>query len=119
MPEKALREAREALEGLNVDQILLAYAQDAIFEDISAGERIVGQAGLRAYFEQLFSLPGVAFSDIRIFDGGSFAALEWVWSGLKRNTGGAYSVRGASVIELREGKIIRESIYYDPKPARS
>ena len=116
MITEALLVAKEALEELNLDKILSACAENAVFEDVPAGERIIGKSGLRSYFEQLFSLPGVAFSDIRIFVGGDFAALEWAWSGLKRDTGEPYRVRGASVIELREGKIARESIYYDPKP---
>jgi ketosteroid isomerase-like protein len=119
MPTEALVEAKEALEELDADKILSAYAENAVFEDISAGERITDKARLRVYFERLFSLPGIAFSDIRIFDGGSFAAIEWVWSGLRRDGGGPYRVRGASVIELHAGKIARESIYYDPKPALS
>ena len=44
-------------------------------------------------------------------------SLEWTWSGLKRQSKERYQVRGASVIELQQGKIGRESIYYDPKPA--
>ena len=119
MLTKALLEAKEALEELNIDKILSAYAENAVLEDISAGISIMDRAGLSAYFEKLFSLPGVAFSDIRLFDGKKFAAVEWVWSGLKRDTGESFRIRGASVIELMDGKIVRESIYYDPKPTLS
>ena len=119
MPSKALLNAKKALEELNLEKILSIYAENAVFEDISAGQRIMDKTTLRTYFEQLFSLPGVSFSDIRILDGSNFAVIEWIWSGLKCDTGETYRVRGASVVELWKGKIVRESIYYDPKPALS
>jgi len=119
MSAKALKDAKEALEGLDVDKILSAYAENAIFEDIPAGLQIMDSTRLRSYFEQLFSLPEVAFSDIRIFDGGDFAAIEWTLAGVKRDTSVPFRVRGASVIELSEGRIARESIYYDSRAALS
>jgi ketosteroid isomerase-like protein len=114
MVAKILLKAKAALEELNLEKILAAYAENAVFEDVSAGERLTDKASFRAYFEQLFSLPGVAFSDISILDGKHFAVLEWTWSGLKRQSKERYEVRGASVIEIRQGKIVRECIYYDP-----
>jgi steroid delta-isomerase-like uncharacterized protein len=119
MSAKALKEAKEALEGLDADRIVNVYANEFLFEDASSKERITGRKALREYFQQLFALPQVSFSDIRIFEAGSFAAIEWTWSGVKSDTGKPYRVKGASVIELREGKISRETIYYDPGPALS
>ena len=117
MTTQCLLDAKEALETLNHKAILSIYAEDFLFEDVPAGLRITDRAGLEGYFSNLFSLPGVAFTDVRIFDSGDFAVLEWTWSGTHRKTGEAYHVRGVSVIELRGGKIARESIYYDPSLA--
>jgi steroid delta-isomerase-like uncharacterized protein len=117
MTTSALQVAKEALESLDVDKILSAYAENFLFEDRAAGEAIQDRSALRAYFQKLFTFPGVRFSDIRVFDGDDFAALEWTWSGVKRITGEPFHVRGASVIELYQGKICRETIYYDPRPA--
>ena len=119
MSGKALKEAKEALEGLDADRIVNVYANEFLFEDSSSKECITDRKALREYFQQLFALPQVSFSDIRIFEAGSFATIEWIWSGVKRDTGKPYRVKGASVIELREGKISRETIYYDPRPALS
>jgi len=113
MKSNTLLDAKQALEELDVNKLLNAYSEYAVFEDIPANLRHTDKTELRAYFEKLFSLPGVAFSDIRIFEGKEFAALEWVWSGLKPDTGKHFSIRGASVIEMRNGKIESESIYYD------
>lgn len=116
MTTQSLLDAKQALETLDHRAIFTIYAEDFLFEDVPDGLRITDRAELEGYFTHLFSLPGVKFSDIRIYDGGTFAAVEWTWSGIHRRTGEVYRVRGASVIELRGGKIARESIYYDPAP---
>jgi ketosteroid isomerase-like protein len=119
MPAKVLQDAKSALEGLNTDKIIEIYSDNFLFEDTSSKEQITDRSSLRKYFQQLFSLPKVTFSDIRIFEAESFAVIEWIWGGVKRSNGEPFRVRGASVIELSEGKVSRESIYYDPKSAWS
>ena len=119
MITKTLLDAKEALEELNLKKILKAYDDPFIFEDIPNGFRLSDREHLSQYFSSLFSMPGVAFSDIRIFDGGQFAALEWTWSGINQGSGKGFSIRGASVIEIRNQKIARESIYYDPRETES
>ena len=42
--------------------------------------------------------------------------VEWVWSGVDKDwfkTGKPFSVRGVSVIEVRDGKISRNKDFYD------
>jgi ketosteroid isomerase-like protein len=119
MSAKVLRDAKEALESLNVDQIIKIYAAEFLFEDTSSKEQITDQTSLREYFQQLFALPQVSFSDIRIIEADQFAVIEWTWGGVKRSTGEPFRVKGVSVMELAESKITRESIYYDPRPALS
>ena len=117
MEPNVLNEAKAALEGLDTDKIVSAYHDDFVFEDVPGGQRITNKTALRTYFQSLFSLPGVAFTDISIHEGETSAAIEWTWCGDKVSSPGVYRIRGASVIELREGKIARESIYYDPTEA--
>jgi len=116
MLAKVLQDAKEALEGLNPDKIIEIYADEFLFEDTSSKEQIIDRTSLRKYFQQLFALPHVSFSDIRIFEAEYFATIEWTWGGVSPITRELYRVRGASVIELSGGKVIRESLYYDPKP---
>ncbi len=79
-------------------------------------ERFTDRASLKNYYQQLFSLPEVSFSDFKILESEHFAVSEWTWSGVSPITGKQYRVRGASIIELSYGKVIRERQYYDPKP---
>lgn len=115
MKSHSLGRAKSALEHLDADAIVAAYEEPFVLEDVPSGEKITDLEGLRAYFQALFALPNVAFSDVRTYEAEAFAALEWTWSGTKRSTGEGYQVRGASIIELRNGRIARETIYYDPR----
>ena len=115
MKSPYLERAKDALQHLDGDAILSAYEEPFVFEDMSSGQKIVNREDLKAYFQALFALPNVAFSDIRVYETESFAVLEWTWSGTKHSSGEGYQVRGASVIELRNGRIARETIYYDPR----
>jgi len=117
MSANTLQEAKEALEGLDVDKIMEVYAENFLFEDPSSGEQITDREALRKYFQQLFALPQASFTDIRVYEAESFAALEWTWGGVSRTTGRLFHIKGVSVVELSINKEIRESIYYDPKPA--
>lgn len=111
MTAKILLDAKRALEGCNTENILEVYADKFLFEDTSSMQSITTRTSLREYFDQLFNLPGVCFSDIGIFEGDNFAAIEWTWSGLDLKNENTYHVRGVSIMEFSEGKISRESIY--------
>jgi hypothetical protein len=119
MTAKILIVAKRALEGLYIEKILEIYADKFLFEDTSSMQSITTRTSLRTYYNQLFNLPGVCFSDIGIFESDHFAAIEWTWSGLNLLNDNIYHVRGVSIMELSEGKVSRESIYYDPKTAFS
>jgi hypothetical protein len=117
MADSTLLHAQQALERLDTEGIVSAYAEPFVFEDVASAETITDREELPAYFYLQFKLTGVAFHDIRVYAAESFGALEWTWSGTKRFSAGTYAIRGASVIELHRGKIARETIYYDPRDA--
>ncbi|HEX7541195.1 MAG TPA: nuclear transport factor 2 family protein [Anaerolineales bacterium] len=110
-----LTRAKEALEHLDAETIVTAYDDPFVLDDVPSGETITDRKSLLAYFQVLFGLPNVAFTDVKGYEAEGFAVLEWTWSGTKRSSGEAFRVRGASVIEVRNGKIARETIYYDPR----
>lgn len=106
-----LLEAKHALETLDTEEIIACYTSDFSFEDTTLKMTITTREELRAYFTRLFKMQGVAFSDIHIYPGDTWAAIEWTQSFDKG--GKRINVRGASVIELQGNKIKRESLYYD------
>lgn len=111
-----LQKAEEALVNLHAEQLAACYAEVFLFEDPQDKQRITRKQDLLQYFQRLFALPEVAFTDVRVYEGETWAAIEWTWRG-ERKDGGSFAIRGASVIEHRGDKILRESIYYDPRPA--
>ncbi|TEU01019.1 MAG: nuclear transport factor 2 family protein [Anaerolineales bacterium] len=117
MKSEVLKRAEEALEALDVDNLIAAYADDFLFEDTSLGERITSKTALKEYFERLFTLPGVRFSDVKFFPCGEKAWGTWTWSGKSIKAGKDYSIQGASLFVLGDDKIIEEKIFYDPRSA--
>lgn len=119
MNDKLVQSAAAALESLDADKLVAHYADDFVFEDTPDSLRITSEERLTAYYRNLFALPGVAFEVTSVFHCEGWAGLEWIWSGTKPGRDGGYRIKGASIIEIRGGKIARESIYYDPRPALS
>ncbi len=110
--------ALAALQGLDTEMLVGSYADGFVFEDTAAGKTIAGRDELSGYFQGLFSIPDIAFSDITYFETGDRAAAEWVWSGT-RPDGQPFAVRGVSVFETSGEGIVREAVFYDPRPAFS
>ncbi len=114
-----LESAAEALEKLDVDALVAHYAVNFVFEDTAADVTITTREQLRRYYESLFSMPGVAFTDVFVFAGDSGrGGGEWTWSGLGED-GNPFSIKGASIFEVDDSGITRETIYYLPPQLRS
>jgi steroid delta-isomerase-like uncharacterized protein len=99
------------------------FTEDAFYEDLTQGamnyhglKEIEGFA--QGYFsvapaDSVFTLTNaVEESDLK---GGGHVIIEWLWNSTDPfwKTGKKVSVRGATVIDLAEGKIARNSDYWD------
>ncbi|MDH3538441.1 MAG: nuclear transport factor 2 family protein [Acidimicrobiia bacterium] len=114
-----LEAATEALERLDVEALVAHYAADFVFEDVAADIAITTREELRRYYGGLFSMPGVAFTDVYVFvDDSGRGGGEWTWSGFGED-GNPFSIRGASIFEVEDSGITRETIYYLPPHLRS
>ncbi len=116
--EEVLREAARALAAGDAEAITTLYAEDAVFEEVPGNESYRGRAAIRSMFEALFSLPHSGFRVESIRSAEGWGALQWVWFGRTRSTDVSFEVRGASILEVAGPKVTRETIYYDPAPAR-
>ena len=115
MEVEVLKRAEEALVSLDAEELVSLYADDFVFEDTSSGDTVTNKKELREYFERLFSLPEVGFSNVTFFRYGDCGAGEWTWSGRSLGSGKEYSIKGASIFSLGEDAIKSESIFYDPR----
>lgn len=109
--------AEVAIISLDAEALVALYSHDFVFEDTASGETITDKRTLREYFDRLFALPEVRFSDVRFFRCANLGAGEWTWSGKSSQSGQDYSIRGASLFVLVENKIKKETVFYDPRTA--
>jgi hypothetical protein len=111
-----LRQGEEALTGLNAEALTALYAPEFLLDDISSGNRITDKSALREYYDRLFAIPEVAFTDVSFFALGERAAGKWTWCG-RSESGAMFTIRGASLFKLGEDGIREETLFYDPRPA--
>ena len=108
----------------DVNRFATAFTDDIFYDDVPAGTVSHNSVEVRAYAQSYFTaIPDFHFdcTATRLADG--HGSIEWVGSGTDDATNGFYktgkrfSVRGVSVIEVRDGKIARSIDYYDEATA--
>src|ERR1700747_1182607 len=99
------------------EKILPVFTADVFYEDVAFGEVSHGSAELRKFAASEFEgVPDLELKTVRANVHGGHGTIEWVFSGTDKgvfNTGKRFSVRGVSVIDVRDGKISRSLDFYD------
>jgi steroid delta-isomerase-like uncharacterized protein len=101
----------------NPDKMLPLFTDDVFYEDVTFGEVSHGKVEVRKFAASEFEVvPDLELKLLRadIHDG--HGTIEWTFSGTDKDvfkTGKKFSVRGVSVIDMRDGKIFRNVDYYD------
>ena len=120
--EKMLKDENAAWNTHDVNKIAMFYTDDCIKEDIAVGKATRGKEDMKALISGAFSaIPDMSIELVTIFDSGNWVATEWIMSGSYSNvypgyppaTGKNFSVRGATIMELHNGKISRTSDYWN------
>lgn len=121
-PEKRIRELIAAINAHDIESVLSFFADAFLWEEVIADPIVArNKEELRTRLQDLFtSCPDIGVELTSYFNAGDRECLEWISSGtLKRDmpgfpaTGKSFSYRHAIVVETREGKICRFSIYAD------
>jgi steroid delta-isomerase-like uncharacterized protein len=101
----------------NVAQVLAVFTDDVFYEDVPFGLVNHGSAELAKFVQSFFTaVPDIHVQCVNTAVHGGHGFIEWVFGGTDVGlfkTGKPFSVRGASVIDVRGGRISRESDYYD------
>ncbi len=99
------------------EKMLPVFTDDVFYEDVAFGEVSHGSAELRKFAASEFEgVPDLEVKLLRANIQGGHGTIEWVFSGTDKgvfNTGKKFSVRGVSVIDVRDGKISRSIDFYD------
>jgi steroid delta-isomerase-like uncharacterized protein len=105
----------------DVEKLLSLCTEDCTYEDVALGVVNRGKAELRAFATGVLA----AFPDFKLtvtcaLVTGNGAAMEWTMTGTHKGdlpgmptTNKSFSVRGASMCEIQEGRIKRISDYWD------
>lgn len=116
-----IKDATEAWSSHDTMKILSYFTDNCVYEDLAFGVVNHGKGSLRNFIYVMFA----AFPDLNIeiksFSlSGDWYGSEWIISGTHKGdlpnmpaTGKKFSIRGATIGELKEGKIKRSSNYYD------
>lgn len=120
--EKMIMDYVEAWNSHDVNKILPFFTDDGVFESTALGVVYHGKEELSAFASSLFTgMPDFELEIKSVFGAGDWIGGEWVMTGTHAHssflkipaTGKHFSVRGASIIELRQGKLKRETTYWN------
>jgi steroid delta-isomerase-like uncharacterized protein len=121
--EKMLKDYIAAWNSHDVEKIATFFTEDGVHEDVAVGSVFHGKNELKAGISPLFAAcPDFNLEVKSIFGIADWLAQEWVMSGTQTGnfggigipaTGKSFSVRGASITKLREGKIARNTDYWN------
>jgi steroid delta-isomerase-like uncharacterized protein len=121
--EHVLEQWALAWSSSDVEMLLSLFADNVDYEDVTFGAVNHGKNALRDFATGLFA----AFADLKFELKSRFAAadgksgaMEWIMRGRQTSdlpglsaTNKPFEVRGATVVEFTDGKISRNSDYWD------
>ena len=114
--------ARAGSSSNDSERLLALFTDDCIFEDVTFGVVTRGKEELRGFVHRAFAaIPDFKYELRSSFAQGQWAVIEWAMSGTHNGgfpempaTGKRFSsIRGSTILELKAGKISRESDYWD------
>ena len=120
--EKMMKDYTAAWNSHDVEKILSFFTDDVVYEDVAIGKVNRGKKELNDFISStLVDFPDVKFELKSGFNAGDRGASEWVMSGTFAHssipempaTGKSFSLRGASITELHNDKISRNSDYWN------
>jgi len=99
------------------DKMLPLFSDDIFYEDVAFGEVSHGKAEVSKFAASEFeAVPDLELKLLRAEIHGGHGTIEWSFSGTDKDiykTGKKFTVRGVSVIDVRDGKIVRNLDFYD------
>jgi steroid delta-isomerase-like uncharacterized protein len=113
----------EAIGAHDADAVVALYTDDAVVvQAIGNGGTFDGPDAIRAWIsDNLAAIPDLTMTTERVIVEGDHIAWQWVYRGaytgaypgLPAGQGQPIELRGASFIALVDGRIDRETIYFD------
>ena len=97
------------------------FTDDAVYEDVAAGQRHNGKKAIKEFLCATFAwAPDFRVNMLSLTIGNDSAATEWISEGIQTGpigdlpaSGNGFRLRGASILTFRDGKIANVTDYYD------
>jgi len=111
----------EAYQGLDttkdVPVLLSLYAPDAVLSDAATGRTHTGTVAIETGLNALLGTPDFDLTIERTLVGDDWALVFWTADGIRPDLDRVTQVAGVTSLEVSNGKIERETWYYDPAKA--
>jgi steroid delta-isomerase-like uncharacterized protein len=119
--EKMFREYFESWNTHDVEKMASFFTEDCVYDNLARGQTYRGKDELKSWAKASFDvIPDFKIDITSLFISVDLVACEWVMTGtLSGNspelpaTGKSFSVRGATIAQLKDGKIQRNADYWD------
>jgi len=105
----------------DLDKMASFFTDDCVYENLASGHVYRGKDSLKAWAKMTFEIiPDFKVDAASLFVSGDWLACEWVMTGTQTGnapdlpaTGKSFRVRGSSIVQLKDGKILRNADYWD------
>ena len=119
--EKMMMDYLAATNAHDLEKILTFFTDDCVYDCMPMGKVSHGKKELKDFLSSTFAnMPDFKIEAKSSFNASDWGASEWVMSGTFAHsnipgvpTGKSFSLRGASIIEFRGGKISRNTNYWN------
>ncbi len=114
LEEAAVRDYFKGWDTGDIGKVMSYFTTDIVYEDVPKAEIAKGTDAVKSFVEKFFTdYAGTRLAVDSITVGKKGAAAEWTMSGGSGEE--AWSIRGASVMEHKGGKISKVTDYWDNK----
>jgi steroid delta-isomerase-like uncharacterized protein len=119
--EKMFREYCETWNTHDVGKMLSYFTDDCVYENLARQQTYRGKSEVQAWAKASFeAIPDFKLEVRSLFVSGDWLACEWVMTGTPVGgipnlpaIPGSFSVRGSTIVQLKNGKISRNTDYWD------
>jgi steroid delta-isomerase-like uncharacterized protein len=111
----------EAWQAQDLDALMDVYTDDVVFVDETFGDYIEGKDRVRSMYSYIIKFADPDGKDVFVrfvSPDGKWAASTGEWVGTNFN-GNRFDLPTALIHEYRDGKIVRETVYYASPDARA
>jgi len=120
-PAAAVRELERVWNSQDREGISALFAAGAVFRDMAFGVQKDGLAEIRELMYGTWrGIPDLNTEVTRLIPHGDWVASEWTLTGTHTGdfpslpaTGRSFSIKGVSITQVQDGKIVSQRDYYD------